>query len=508
MEAMWAVGPELISSPWWGPISVVVTLVLWLAPPRRSMIWERASSNHRDDRAALKAVLGKAPAIRRYKLAVGEFNSFLDDWFGPSVGSKAMGRCFQIALLYPLTLFVFVWLVSGRTPVSSLYGVETSAAFVDRFWRICVLIMCTCVLVWPLVNLYSLEDFASRADHRSFKSLKANAFVKKLISVSVYINVLVNGFYYFLTMILLSILFAGVCLAGHYVASMFGVMFILIFGSAASVSFADRGVISRTHILFLLFLITLSIFLALISQGSGGVSLRNLYFVLVMYLIVPLLNAGMDWASWGITRFFLNRVARAENSILGAFAIIIDVFSDFMFGFILLFLLSISLPFGIEIMNLLISSYGGEPVDWVTSLKIAVRDPWGEGLFVTGMLVTTLVPTFLHLVAGLAGVFFAWTPDAQALADRIPYDPNRTTQDELSVDLRNEIVVMVRRVRYWYIPAGLVVLTGMYYLIYLFSATITPFGEFLAASAYCGTAWVGHSECGLWLKLLGGLSNP
>ena len=46
-------------------------------------------------------------------------------------------------------------------------------------------------------------------------------------------------------------------------------------------------------------------------------------------------------------------------------------------------------------------------------IEAGFLDPWGAGLVVNGMLLTTLLPIFLAVVAGFFGLFFAWTPNVR-----------------------------------------------------------------------------------------------
>ena len=67
--------------------------------------------------------------------------------------------------------------------------------------------------------------------------------------------------------------------------------------------------------------------------------------------------------------------------------------ADFLIAFFFLVILSVVLPISLEVVNKI---SGKTIVDWRSYVELARTDPWGRGLPVTGMLVTTLIPTFLH----------------------------------------------------------------------------------------------------------------
>jgi len=116
------------------------------------------------------------------------------------------------------------------------------------------------------------------------------------------------------------------------------------------------------------------------------------------------------------------------------------------------------------------------------------------------MLVTTLIPTILHLVAGLAGVFSSLHHDMRMLARRIPTIAEE--KEALGEVFKDEIVTALRRIRFWYVPAGLVVgmmISGFFYLFGVLAPE--PYGTVLVNAAYCGGALVNSDHapnCPWW----------
>jgi hypothetical protein len=137
------------------------------------------------------------------------------------------------------------------------------------------------------------------------------------------------------------------------------------------------------------------------------------------------------------------------------------------------------------------------PIDWARNLDGALKDPWGEGLPITGMFITAMAPCVLSVVAGLGSVFAAWAPNVrQATADiERYYNPNRKMQQALNQQQQDKIISAVRSTRYWgAIPAAIFVVLAIYVLLWGFE----PFVQFIRKAAYCGLSLRGHGQCAWW----------
>jgi hypothetical protein len=163
---------------------------------------------------------------------------------------------------------------------------------------------------------------------------------------------------------------------------------------------------------------------------------------------------------------------------------------DLAFAFASLCLLAIILSNTVEITNRLSATLDWPTIAWRNLLHQAVDAPFSQGLFVTGMLLTTLVPTLLHIIAGLFGVFAVWTFGAREVATLIPDDP---AADMLPSAQQRVAWLLIRR-RLWLIPATLCCLPLVAFLAAILSIFTGPIGLFLADLALCGTSW-SHGLC-------------
>lgn len=129
---------------------------------------------------------------------------------------------------------------------------------------------------------------------------------------------------------------------------------------------------------------------------------------------MPLFNAALDWGSWWVSRVFIKRGLAG-----GAGRVVLDLTWDGLAALGFMLALVLVLPLGIEFMNSLVD---GAELDWRAMAVDAAADPWGQGLMVTGMVLTTLLPTFLHVVTGLFAVGIHGAA-GRWLADQLEGDP-------------------------------------------------------------------------------------
>ena len=109
------------------------------------------------------------------------------------------------------------------------------------------------------------------------------------------------------------------------------------------------------------------------------------------------------------------------------------------------------------------------------------------------MLLTTLAPTLLHVVAGSVGVFAVWSGGGPAMAACIPVDPSSPMAES---DCQAVAWYLLRR-RLWLIRATIATVLLVVPLAWLLSLFIGPRGLFLADVALCGTNW-SHGLCPFW----------
>jgi hypothetical protein len=152
--------------------------------------------------------------------------------------------------------------------------------------------------------------------------------------------------------------------------------------------------------------------------------------------------------------------------------------------------------------------FGRAGFEWRTAAAQAVSAPWSEGLFVTGMLLTPVIPTLALLTMAIGSLFMPLTPKARtALAgisppqydaesgEAYPYEEQSEAEDVPPGEAESRFAARIIYLsRLWYVPALLISL-GIFLLIWWSVAQFNiPVASFLYDLALCSTSW-GHGEC-------------
>ncbi len=141
--------------------------------------------------------------------------------------------------------------------------------------------------------------------------------------------------------------------------------------------------------------------------------LSYLFFI----IILPFINGFVDFVSFGISRLLGQKILkdRTFKAFLWHFVI------DFVAAVILLVILVFGICFSVELFNNLVVKKPDLMINLPQLIDGARKAPLGpEGLWVTFMLFSTLVPTFAHFVIAFLGVYTIYlTPKKwrQKLAD-------------------------------------------------------------------------------------------
>ena len=215
--------------------------------------------------------------------------------------------------------------------------------------------------------------------------------------------------------------------------------------------------------------------------------------IMVLYVALPIANAALDWLSWAVTRWLLRRSSDVAGATLAAISMASRLALDLGIAFLSLCLMALLLPNVIEGTNWLFARFAWPTIAWLPLLNQALEAPFTQGLFVTGMLLTTLVPTLLHVAAGLFGVFAVWSGGGNAMVARIPVEA--TTHMEESTCQAVAWYLLRRQI--WLIPAILATVLLVLPLAWLLTFLTGPIGLFLADLALCGTSW-SHGLCPFW----------
>ena len=334
---------------------------------------------------------------------------FAARWYGYGLLSwRAYGVSLAIAYFYPFIALVLGW---GFFNIWAPAGVEmfkdTARGF-ERSWRLAVFIFGLSAAAYIAKNA---EDFSHFIVARLFKAGDTpntrTGFLPK--AVRVLLEAAAGAF-------------AGVVAFAVAVAV----------AGAAAVAIAVAVAVAAA--------------VAIAVAGNFEVSA----IIFLIYFILPLLNAAADMVSLAITRGFLAKVYQQRPAV---WVIIGQMVLDLVLAAVCLAALIASLIAVLSIWALF--SPATAPFDWLTYWQRVKADP-REGVALYAMAVTTLIPTAIHLIAGLGAV---WSQKSRVLlpvAHRLAAQPKDKPFAEVDID---EMMRGIGHATLWgYFWAGLVVL--------------------------------------------------
>ncbi len=459
-----ASGLSLVVWQGWGVLSVMAvltallaTILAWLLPfPDRSLNGQLANYN---ERMALKERLGAATPFGAYLVTVRRLNEWLMEWFGPAFSGQAFERCLAIAFVFPITLFLITLVTNGFT------AHRVTAPEVLLFFAAFGII--TYVIVAAFNNLLGLME-------RGWKMVGGDPDLAQTIS-----KVLLGGF---ATMVAFTIAFAiastfsgEVSNAGSVLGAMAG-GFALAFALAIAFALAGAALFALA--------------LAVLSGAALAFASQFAFLLFLFFILLPFVNASVDWLSWGVTRFFLKRAEAAEPDRRGELIVLGWVLGTFLSGALLMVVLAALLPNALEALNHFFALAKLPAFNWQGLLNKAVSAPWTDGLFVTGMLMTAIVPASVHLVVGLAGALARFTPGASTAAESISDHPEAYLTQSQQTPVKLTLIFS----RVWYLVAAAFTFGLIAAVSALIYVTHAPVAQHLANIALCATAW-SHGQC-------------
>jgi hypothetical protein len=409
----------------------------------------RAQLADEHEREDLRARLGHASVFERYRLAIRRFQSWLGKWFGPAFSIQSFERCVAIAFVFPVGLFLLA---------SLLYGYKNGQV---QSWELALFLAGGVVLSlfvrWLFQAVY-------RSAQRAWGRIGGDPELADIIA-----RVLLGAF---AVVFSFAIAFAVASSVAGSFADVGTVAFAILGGFAFALAFAVAFAIAGAWAFAIALLLVTVIALTMAKQFA--------FFLLLFFVILPVLNAMMDWGSWAITRYILVPVEHAPDGVLGVAMVVALILLDVAAGLFFVVALAALIPVGLELVDLLLSVFGRETFNWRALASRTLQAPWDEGLFVTGMLLTPLVPSIANITLGLTAMLVPTTPGARDAAQELA-EPT----DAPAVDVRRTVHLS----RLWYVPSFLLVLALFGGLSAAAYATATPVGTFLYSLALCATAW-------------------
>lgn len=125
--------------------------------------------------------------------------------------------------------------------------------------------------------------------------------------------------------------------------------------------------------------------------------IHSLAYFAISMLILPVMNGGLDYTSWWVSRFLGDDLTRGLSGATSTAAtltrslahITADLFLALLFFMVMAFVLG----FAFESYDLYASLEAVDLMPYAAALR---DDPFGAGLWIALMLLTTLIPTVIH----------------------------------------------------------------------------------------------------------------
>ena len=329
-----------------------------------------------------------------YYQSINALNEYLYKIFGDNFSIQAFQVCLLIALFYPLTFVMFVYVIQGQQS-SKFNGKYLFNEELDgTFERIAMVI----IMLSALLSMF----FAAR-----FIRTKVKQFIRDQF---------------------LSIFRLKSRLATHTLLILIALMYAFLVAYTGSSFAADSGrealIVCTIGVFFVLFF---GIYFGGVLDGFGGGALGGIigcfsiglfgviladskdypYVVNIMMFaaLLPFINTVLDLSSWFFSRWFLNQIERKlSNRDRRFMKITLFILADFLLAVFFFILLAILIVFSIEFFNyftLLINDKNLTPISWYFLMFFAMKAPFNEGFLVLGMLITTWTPTFIHIVIAI-----------------------------------------------------------------------------------------------------------
>ena len=353
---------------------------------------------------------------------------------------QAFGFSLLLAYLYPVLAALLGYALANNTQVAGLALFDAQDNALLRWLVLLALLTMVVLIVWTLRNDERIEAWY---DALSRHLLGSRLFGRLLLALVVAATFLLYSYYVSGNIGWNAIAVAGfaaifvavtgaiagaiagavavaVAIAGAVAVAVAGAVAIAFaFAGAGAVAFAFAFALAVAGAFAVAVAVAGAFALAVAVAGAfaGGFAI-SAYFsgayadaqaVLLLYLLLPLSNALFDCVSVKYSRYFSTRIAAGEGTGMVSKHLLWDTALAVLFFFGLL----LALPPLIDGYNWLCSFTSLPPIDWRELALQARDDPWGAGFLVTLMLLSTLIPTLLHLLmAGLAlggrGLFLAY----------------------------------------------------------------------------------------------------
>ncbi|KIN68766.1 hypothetical protein Z948_2497 [Sulfitobacter donghicola DSW-25 = KCTC 12864 = JCM 14565] len=430
----------------WALIVAIAGLFLALGIP--ILGWVVSHFRGVDLEIELRDIASREDLIERYQgrsadayfAALKRILGFADRIYGTKALSwRAYSTSLTIAYAYPIFAIIFGWVLFNINAPAGIEMFRDTPSLLERFIRLIILIGGWAAAVVIAIKTKSFRDYVVA---RLFKSVDTSnsrtGFLAKAVRLF-FVAVAVAG------AIAGVVAVAGAGAIAGAVAAVVAVAGVVAVAVAAVVAIAGAvaGIVAGTGAVAVAAVVAIA--------GAGAPETTSL--ILLLYVLLPLLNAAADMISLWVTRHFLSQIVNHRPQL---WFIIGQMLLDLILAAACLCLLVVSIISGLTVW------------EWIspTTLPVVWSDYWADvktapqnGVALYIMALTTLVPTIIHLFAGLSAVLTQKSRSLQKVAAELGAQPRDKALPETRI---SNMKKQIGRATFWGYVGAAVVISGVF----------------------------------------------
>ena len=306
---------------------------------------------------------------------------------------------YSFAILYLFIVFLIIWLLGGSNTIGVLEILPKKDTLLDKFFFIFLFFLILILILlnnnYKKLNINILSTLIPQkyikffGGHKIYYSIIASIFVYILYK-NILISIITLIFSLVLNLTTLSILVLSLFFS-------FGAIGLMCFGISIAIS-VGKFRLPSVGIIVLNSSVALTIGIGIYLILSEGYFFNEYNSsLLVFLLIIPFLNAILDFISLTVSRYFSQKIADGES----IFLIIFHLLLDLILAVILFVGLAYILYYGIELFNALVDKNLQIPIKEM--LTDTIKEPFAlKNAWITFMLLSTLIPTLLHILLAIS----------------------------------------------------------------------------------------------------------
>lgn len=381
--------------------------------------------NYRKSLGLFLLLISRVTGESKFRVAIAVQNkSLVSGVFSTNIFTqKSYEFCIRLALFYPLIFLIISWVLGGSGNLGEITFLGDDVPILSRSIYFLGIILMTILLyrfkctsnieVIVFYESFLLVFFMSSV--ATFVVVVDGIFSGRYLGVFVYSFVFFSVFSVSFILAVSRLLSEGTTLIiGTTVSITISLMFsnyiyviLMIWPAIYFIEYFykhyNRGE-KWFWFLFCSFLLIYSVLIIVTILFNLDSVSDNKYVVLPLFLgVLPVINSLLDWVSLGFTRAFLLKLYKGVDSL--AYTVLLAI-ADLVLAVVFLLVLVANTVLIISLVNLLSVAVSDRVVLELDTIfrNLYNGSDWQDNLWIHAMMLSTLIPTFLHFVITLIGL--------------------------------------------------------------------------------------------------------